>query len=64
MQTHELKTNVVPWEGTDLVNWKDAIKIAGGSSMHSPTWRASCRCFTGCPPRGIPEVVSLGEETP
>jgi hypothetical protein len=23
-----------------------------------------CRCFTGCPPRDIPEVVSLGEETP
>jgi hypothetical protein len=23
-----------------------------------------CRCFTGCPPRGIPVVVSLGEETP
>jgi hypothetical protein len=23
-----------------------------------------CRCFTGCPPRGIPKVVSLGEETP
>jgi hypothetical protein len=25
--------------------------------------RDYCRCFTGCPPRGIPEVVSLGEET-
>jgi hypothetical protein len=25
---------------------------------------ASCRCFTGCLPRDIPEVVSLGEETP
>jgi hypothetical protein len=23
-----------------------------------------CRCFTGCPPRGIPEVINLGEETP
>jgi hypothetical protein len=23
-----------------------------------------CRYFTGCPPRGVPEVVSLGEETP
>jgi hypothetical protein len=23
-----------------------------------------CRYFTGCPPRNIPEVVSLGEKTP
>jgi hypothetical protein len=27
--------------------------------MRTPTWRASCRCFTACPPRGIPEVVSF-----
>jgi hypothetical protein len=64
MQNHEPKTNVVPWEGTDLLNWKDAIKLTGGSLTCSPTWRASCRCFTGCPPRGIPKVVSLDEETP
>jgi hypothetical protein len=25
---------------------------------------SSCRCFTGCPPRGILKVVSLGEEMP
>jgi hypothetical protein len=55
-QTHELKTNVMPWEGTDLVNWKDAIEFVGGSSMRSPTWHASCQCFTGCPSRGIPKV--------
>jgi hypothetical protein len=60
MQTHEPKTNVVPWEGTDLENWKVAIKLAGGSSTRTPTWRASCRCFTGCPPRDIPKVVSFG----
>jgi hypothetical protein len=24
----------------------------------------NCRYFTSCPPRGIPKVVSLGEETP
>jgi hypothetical protein len=64
MQNHEPKTNVVPWEGTDLLNWKDAIKLTGGSLTCSPTWRASCRCFTGCPPRGRPKVVSLDEETP
>jgi hypothetical protein len=23
-----------------------------------------CRCFTGCPPKGIPKVVSLGKKTP
>jgi hypothetical protein len=32
MQTHDPKTNVVPWEGTDLVNLKDAIELADGSS--------------------------------
>jgi hypothetical protein len=53
----------VPWEGTDLVNLNDAIEFASGSSMRSPTWHASCWCFIGCPPRGIPKVVSLGWET-
>jgi hypothetical protein len=60
MQTHEPKTNVVPWEGTDLMNLKDAIELAGGSSTRPPTWHASCRCLTGCPPRDIPKVVSFG----
>jgi hypothetical protein len=59
MQTHEPKSNVVPWEGTDLMNLKDAIELAGGSSTCTPTWRASCRCLTGCPPRDIPKVVSF-----
>jgi hypothetical protein len=26
--------------------------------------RARCRCFTSCPPRDMPKVVSLGEGTP
>jgi hypothetical protein len=43
--------------GTTLVNLDDAIEFASGSSMRTPIWRASCRCFTACPPRGIPEVV-------
>jgi hypothetical protein len=30
----------------------------------TPVLGSVCRCFTGCPPRGIPKVVSLGEETP
>jgi hypothetical protein len=60
MQTQEPKTNVVPCEGTDLMNLKDAIELAGGSSTRSPTWCASCRCLTGCPPRDIPKVVSFG----
>jgi hypothetical protein len=25
---------------------KDAIEFSGGCSMNTPTWRASCRCFT------------------
>jgi hypothetical protein len=27
--------------------------------MRYPTWRASCRCFTSCPPRDMPKVVSF-----
>jgi hypothetical protein len=46
--------------GADLAKLKDAIELAGGSSTHTPTWRASCRCLTGCPPRDIPKVVSFG----
>jgi hypothetical protein len=50
--------------GMTLVNLNDAIEFPGRSSMRIPTWRASCRYFTACPPRGIPEVVSLGRVTP
>jgi hypothetical protein len=27
--------------------------------MNTPTWRASCRCFTATPTKGYPKVVSL-----
>jgi hypothetical protein len=56
--------NVIASGSTGLVNLNDAIEFAGGSSMRTPTWRASYWCFTGCPPKGIPKVVSSGEETP
>jgi hypothetical protein len=59
MQTHEPKNECRALGGTALVNLNDAIELAGGSSMRTPTWRASCRCFTACPPRGMPEVVSF-----
>jgi hypothetical protein len=45
--------------GTAQVNLNDAIEFVGGSSMCTPTGRASCRCFTAYPPRGTPEVVSF-----
>jgi hypothetical protein len=48
-QTHEPKTNVVPSGSTALVNLNDAIEFTGESLMNTPTWRASCRCFTGKP---------------
>jgi hypothetical protein len=39
---------------------KDMLSTAIGSKEHG----GCCRCFTDCPLRGIPKVVSLGEETP
>jgi hypothetical protein len=39
---------------------KGEITMVGLGKGH----RHNCRCFTGCPPRGIPKVVSLGEEKP
>jgi hypothetical protein len=58
-QTHEPKTSIVPSGGTALVNLNDTIEFAGGSSMRTPTWRASYQCFTAYPPRAIPEMVSF-----
>jgi hypothetical protein len=60
---YEVAIRHLEWTDIDeevLENWKDAIEFAGGSTMRAPTWRASCRCFTGCPPRDIPKVVSFG----
>jgi hypothetical protein len=33
---------------------KDAIEFSSGCSINSPTWRASCRCFTTTPTEGYP----------
>jgi hypothetical protein len=49
----------VPSSSIALVKLKDAIKFSSGCSMNTPTGRTSCRCFTACPPRDTPEVVSL-----
>jgi hypothetical protein len=35
----------------------DALDII---SEDEATANTSCRCLTGCPPRGIPKVVSFG----
>jgi hypothetical protein len=60
MQTHEPKTNVVPWEGSDLMNLKDAIELAGGSSTRSPYLARQLSVFNRLPPRDMPNVVSFG----
>jgi hypothetical protein len=60
---YEVEIRHLEWIDIDeevLENWKDAIEFVGGSLMRSPTWRASCRCLTGCPPWDIPKVVSFG----
>jgi hypothetical protein len=33
----------------------DTIEFSGGCSMNTPTWRASCRCFTATPTEGYPQ---------
>jgi hypothetical protein len=40
---------------TTLVKLKDAIEFSSGCSMNTPTWRASCRCFTATPTEGYPQ---------
>jgi hypothetical protein len=57
-QIQELKTKVVPSSSTLLVKLKDAIEFSGGCSMNTPTWRASCWCFTTKPTEGYPQVVN------
>jgi hypothetical protein len=37
------------------VKLKDAIEFSGGCWMNTPTWRASCRCFTAMPTEGYPQ---------
>jgi hypothetical protein len=55
-QILELKIKVVPSLSTALVKLKDAIEFFGGCSMNTPTWRASCRCFTATPTEGYLQV--------
>jgi hypothetical protein len=43
---------VVPSSSTAMVKFKDAIEFSGGCSMNTPTWRASCQCFTSTPTEG------------
>jgi hypothetical protein len=45
---------VVPSSSTVLVKLRDAIEFSGGCSMNTPTWRATCRCFTATPTEGYP----------
>jgi hypothetical protein len=59
MQIQELKIKVVPSSSMVLVKLNDAIEFSGGSSMSTPTWRASCQCSTTTPTEGYPKVVSL-----
>jgi hypothetical protein len=37
-----------------LVKLRDAIDFSSGCSMNTPTWSASCRCFTATPIEGYP----------
>jgi hypothetical protein len=55
----ELKVNVLPSSSTMLVKLNDGTKFARESSMSTPTWCASCRCFTVKPIEGYPEVVGF-----
>jgi hypothetical protein len=53
-QIQEPKIKVVPSSSMVLVKLRDAIEFSGGCSMNTPTWRASCRCFTATPTEGYP----------
>jgi hypothetical protein len=50
---------VVPSSSMALVKLNDVIEFADGSSMNTPTWRASYRCLAAKPTEGYPEVVDL-----
>jgi hypothetical protein len=45
---------VVPSSSRALMKLKDAIKFSSGCSTNTPTWHASCRCFTATPTEGYP----------
>jgi hypothetical protein len=52
-----------------LILMMRSFKLTSGSSQITPTWRASCRCFTTTPTEGYPRGgefvgrVSLRSET-
>ena len=50
VHAQEPKTRVVPF-GTLLASLDPAIEFAD-EQAESPTWRASCRCFTAKPVQG------------
>jgi hypothetical protein len=53
------------WSPTSHWRMSSIIGTLPGTSPSGQwSWSPHCWCFTGCPPRGIPKVVSLGEETP
>jgi hypothetical protein len=56
MQTQVLKKKALP-SSSVTVRLNDAIELARGSSMSTPTWRAYCRCLTSKPIEGYPSVV-------
>jgi hypothetical protein len=53
VQTQELKTKVSSRLKATVGLMKiEAIEFAMRSLVRSPTWRASCRCFTPAPYQG------------
>jgi hypothetical protein len=53
-QTHEPKVKVVPSSSAALMKLNIAIEFAWRSLMTTPTWCASCWCFTAKPTEGYP----------
>jgi hypothetical protein len=51
--------NVVPSSSMVLEKQKDAIEFSSGCSMNTPTWHASCWCFTAKPTEGYPRGGEL-----
>jgi hypothetical protein len=53
-QIQEPKMKVGPSSSTVLMKLSDAIEFSSGCLMNTPTWHASCRCFTAMPTEGYP----------
>ena len=57
-QIHELKMKVDPFEKIMLSR---SVKLSDANSLKTPTWHASCRCFTtDSLPRGSPRQYCSG----